>query len=138
MITQEGGIAVRLINKTGAPTVKGSVVHPSSAVNNAFVLAEIGVPDPIGVVYEDGIPDGDMAWVVINGVAEVLFVSGTTRAHMARTFLSTEAGSFVAGQALSEPLPSSPFATDKHFCEIGHVLETRIGAGLAKCTLHFN
>ena len=44
----------------------------------------------------------------------------------------------ISGQALNEAVPTSPFATDKHFCEIGHVLETRTGAGLAKVNLHFN
>ena len=44
----------------------------------------------------------------------------------------------MSGQALSEALAAPPFATDKHFYEIGHVLESRVGAGLAKCILHFN
>lgn len=29
-------------------------------------------------------------------------------------------------------------AVATHFTEIGHCIETRVGAGLARCVLHFN
>jgi len=45
---------------------------------------------------------------------------------------------YIDGQAKSEAVPTSPFATDKHFSEIGHVLESRTGEGLAKVYLDFN
>ncbi len=64
-------------------------------------------------------------------------LSNTTAGQLARTFVTADAG-FVAGRALAENVPTAPFASDKHFCEIGHVAETRVGAGLAKVNLHFN
>lgn len=138
-LTVEGGIAVKLTNKTGATSVKGYAVrvYSATAVDNAVGLTIDTAPDCCGVVYEAGIADGSEMWVVISGIAEVYFIGSTTRGHLARTFLAAEAG-YVSGQALSEAVPSPPFDTDKHFCEIGHVLASRTGAGLAKVALHFN
>jgi hypothetical protein len=138
-ITPEGGIAIKLTNKTGAPSVKGEVVAPYSAtaVDNAVKKIVVDEPDPIGVFYESDIADGAEAWIVIAGIAEVYFIGNTTRGHIARGFITGDAG-YVAGQALSEAVPTSPFATDKHFYEIGHLLASRTGAGLAKTAVHFN
>lgn len=136
-VTAEGGFFVNMINKTGAASVKGTVVCQDSTVSNAVNKTVVDVPDAIGVIYDDGVPDGSFVRVVISGIADVYFVGNTTRKHLARTFITADAG-YVAGQALSEAVPSAPFATDKHFCEIGHVLESRTGAGLAKVDLHFN
>ena len=139
-VTAEGGIAVKLTNKTGGATVKGEVVavYTASAINNAVKKIEKDVPDPIGVFYESGVADGSESWVVISGIADVYFTGNTTRGHLARGYLTADGAGYVAGQALSEAVPSSPFASDKHFYEIGHVLESRTGAGLAKCVIHFN
>lgn len=135
--TPEGGLAIKLINKTGNPSIKGYCVTAGSGVNDSVVLVEIGVPNCIGVFYEDGVADGQESWVVVSGIAEVYFWGNTTRGHLARTGIASDTGE-VSGQALSESVPTTPFATDKHFCEIGHVLESRSGAGLAKIVLHFN
>ena len=138
-LTPEGGVAVRMINKTGSSSIKGIVVgvYNDSEINNAVNNIVLDVPDPIGVVYESGVSDGFDVWVVVSGIAEVLFIGGTTRGHLARGFVDADSG-YIAGQALSEAVPTSPFATDKHFYEIGHLIESRSGAGLAKCVLHFN
>lgn len=135
-ITEDGGLAVQYINKTGSPTVKGYCVTTGS-VDNGVILVPINAPNCIGVFLDTGIADGELAWVVISGIAQVYFIGDTTRGHLARTGLSADTGE-VSGQALSEAVPTSPFASDKHFCEIGHVLESRTGAGLAKVNLHFN
>ena len=136
-VSPEGGIMVRLTNKTGAASVKGNVVTNSATTANAVTLAVDGEPDAFGVFYASGIADGSEAWVVVSGIADVYFIGSTTLGHLARTFISGEAG-YVTGQAISEAIPAAPFATDKHFCEIGHLLESRVGSGLAKCVLHFN
>lgn len=136
-VTPEGGTAILLTNKTGANSVKGEVVSVSPTFNNAVAKIIVNVPDPIGVFYESGIADGSEVWIVVSGIADVYFIGNTTRGHLARGFITADAG-YVTGQVLSEAVPTSPFATDKHFYEIGHVLESRTGAGLAKCVLHFN
>lgn len=135
--TPEGGRAVRRINKTGAASVKGTVVRVSDTVDFGVRLIVVDVPSPIGVVYESGVPDGSPVWVVTSGDADVLFVGSVTRDHLARGFVAGDAG-YEPGKALSEALPTAPFATDKHFYEIGHTLQNRTGAGLARVTLHFN
>lgn len=138
MFTSTGGLAIKLTNKTGGASVKGEVVCLNSAQNNSVIKIVKDVPDPIGVFHESGVADGLETWVVVSGIADVYFVGDTTRGHLARGFLTSDGAGYVTGQALSEAVPSSPFASDKHFYEIGHVLEARTGAGLAKCILHFN
>jgi len=137
-ITQDGGYAIKLTNKTGGLSVKGEIVTPDATVDNAVSKIVVDVPNPIGVFYESNVADGDEAWIVVSGIADVYFVGNSTRSHIARGFLTADGGSYVTGQALSEAVPTSPFAVDKHFYEIGHVIESRVGAGLAKCILHFN
>jgi len=131
-ITPEGGRAVLM--KAGEALVKGNVVH-ITGVNTVSKIVQ-DVPDPIGSVYADA-ASGANVWVVVDGIADIYFTGSTTAGYLARGFISTDVG-YVAGQALNEAVPTSPFASDKHFYEIGHVLETRTGAGLAKCVLHFN
>ena len=136
--TIEGGHAVKLTNKTGANTVKGEMVTTSSSYDNAVSKIVKDVPNPIGVFYESGIADGAEAWVVVGGRADVYYVGDTVRGQLSRGFLTADGASYVTGQALAENIPTSPFASDKHFYEIGHLLESRTGAGLAKTILHFN
>lgn len=135
--TEDGGLAIKLTNKTGAASVKGYLVHNSSAVDNAVVLSQIDIPDCVGVFLESDVADGEEAWIAVAGIADVYFSGDSTRGHMARVGVSQDTGK-ANGQAISEAIPTSPFASDKHFAEIGHVLESRTGAGLAKCVLHFN
>lgn len=128
---------VYMINKTGAASVKGEVVTVHGSVDNAVAKIAIDTANPIGVFEESGIPDGVLAPIKKSGIADVYFIGNATRGHLARTFITGDDG-FVAGQALSEPYPTAPFATDKHAGELGHCLESRTGPGLAKCMLHFN
>lgn len=135
--TAEGGLAVKLINKTGAPTVKGYCVSVGSAADNGVHLVAVGAPDCIGVFYESDVAADEATWVVISGIADVYFWTDTVRGYFVRTGTASDTGE-VSGQAIAEAVPTTPFATDKHFMEIGHCIETRTGAGLAKCVLHFN
>lgn len=136
-VTDDGGLAIKLTNKTGAASVEGYIVTPDLSVDNAVRLATIDGANGIGVFLESGVADGDEAWVVVSGIAKVYFSNAPTRGYLARTGLTADEGE-VAGQALSEAYPVSPFTTDKHFCEIAHILESKTEAGLAKCILHFN
>jgi hypothetical protein len=135
--TADGGLAILLVNKTGAASIKGYCVTAASTGTDHVDVVPIGVPNPIGVFLDSGVPDGQNAWVVVSGRAYVYFWDSTVRGYLARTGIAADTGE-VAGQALSEAIPTSPFDVDKHFCEIGHCLETRTGAGLALVDLHFN
>lgn len=135
-ISPEGGVCARMINKTGGASVKGTLVQPAS-VANGFSLCTVGDPDIIGIVYDEGIAADGQCWVVTSGIADVFFVGNTTIRYLARMCASGDSGA-ANGKAIAETAPTSPFATDKHFQEIGHVIEARTGAGLAKCVVHFN
>lgn len=137
-ITPDGGLAVKMTNKTGAATVKGYCVSNSGTVENAVRLTPVDEPTCMGVCYNSGIADGLETWIIVSGLAYVYFWGATTIGHMARTGLAADAG-VTAGQAASEAFPAAPgFSTDAHFCKIGNVLETIASAGLAKCVLQFN
>lgn len=135
--TPEGGTARLLINKTGAPSVKGYVVTADTTQDFAVKLIEIDIPAPVGIIYEDGVPDGSPVWVVTDGIADIYFANAVNRGTFGRGFVTGDAG-YVSGQALCEALPTAPFATDKHFYEICHPMQTTAGPGLARCLIHFN
>lgn len=136
-ITPEGGLAYWIINKTGAPSFKGAVLETSATTANAVELIGIDDADPIAVVYDDGIADGELMRVVFSGKAQVFFVGSVGFHEFARVTVAADVGA-EAGKAIAEVVPTPPFSTDKHFQEIGHVLEARVGAGLALVNLHFN
>jgi len=135
--TPEGGIATRVINDTGAPSIKGTVVHASPNIDNAVSLIPIDNPDPCGIVYDNGIPDGEYIWIVQHLKAEVLYSTPVTRGTFSRCPLAAD-GAGIVGRAINEVLPIPPFATDKHFLEIGHPTETIAAPGLAMTFIHFN
>jgi len=134
--TAEGGIAIRMINKTGAPSVKGYLIVPSQTVDNGFVYQPADEADVCGIVYESGKADGELCLVVIQGKAEIYYNSATTTGLFARGQVTADGGT--PGHVIAEAVPTSPFATDKHFLEVGHILQSIGGAGLALTLLHWN
>lgn len=68
--TNEGGLGLRLLNRTGELSIPGTVVSVSSFGDESVVLCGSG-DFPVGVVY-DAIPDGEAVLVLIAGVADVL------------------------------------------------------------------
>ena len=124
---------VQLINKTGANSVKGSVVSISDTTDNAFRLNPIDGDMPIGVVYQNGVADGSLCLIITGGIAEVLLVDGvaSTRSYIGYS------SSTVAGRIdTSASVPAALL----HFREIGHTLESKTGGTniLCKCIIHFN
>jgi hypothetical protein len=68
-ITDEGGTTTVLVNDTGANSVKGTLVKGSSSGASSVVA---GDTTWVGVIYEDGIKDGNDVRVVVSGIAQVL------------------------------------------------------------------
>ncbi len=134
-LTAEGGLAVLMTNGTGATSVKGSLVAASTAADRAFVL-QANEYDAIGAVYESGVANGSDCWVVVSGVAEVLFKDtvGSTRGNILIADAVDGRGSDIANPGSGLP------AVETHFKECGHVLETKAGGTgvLVLCALHFN
>ena len=137
MLTQEGGYAIKITNRTGETSVKGKVVSTSPDYDNAVRLCPVDSPAPVGVIYEDGIANGSEMWVVVSGIAEVLFVNNVERNWLGRVCRSDDS-SYEDGKGWGEVLPTAPFATDKHFQEFSHILETKTAGNLTKVILHYN
>ena len=133
--TAEGGLAIKLTNKTGSASVKGSVVSCSTGTDNAFML-QANEYDSIGVIYENDVADASECWVVVAGIAEVLLKNSTASTRGDIAFAADTDGRFIS----TTPGGSPPVATDTHFKEIGHVLETKSSGTnvLCKCVIHFN
>jgi hypothetical protein len=138
--TEEGGLAIRLINDTGGASAKGSVVDSSSSVEAGVSLEGAGGLDPIGVIYDDGVANGDWVWVVVSGIADVLLEDGTASGY--GNWVETSGTTAGRADATNVAPPASGVINEiqEHFREIGHCLESQ-GAGtnvLARCVLHFN
>ncbi len=128
-MTTIGGYAVKLTNKTGGNTVAGQLVIASTGTTDAFATAGANEDNVIGAVLDAGVADGAEAWVVTGGIADVLMDGGGSE-FGDRIISSSTAG--------SADVWNVGGAVATHFLEIGHCLETRIGAGLARINIHFN
>jgi hypothetical protein len=137
--TLEGGLAVKLTNKTGAASVKGQVVMADTTTDNAFKTATADTPMPLGVVYDSGVADGSECWVVCQGIAEVLLKDSTASTRGYWVKMSDDTAGRVDATSASPPGGSVENVED-HLSEVGHCLESK-GSGtdvLAKVLLHFN
>lgn len=130
-LTAIGGYAIKLTNKTGGNTVAGQLVavYSASAIDDAFKTSAANDDGVFGVVLDAGVADGSEAWIIVSGIADVLMDGGGS-ARGDRIISSATAG--------SADVWNVGGAVATHFQEIGHCIETRTGAGLAKCVLHFN
>lgn len=134
--TADGGIAVQLINKTGAASVKGSVVSAGS-IDKSFAL-NTNEFNAIGAVFEADVADGSPCWVTFAGMAYVLLADGT--AATAGYWVKSHATDGRADASAALPTGGSFAGVDDHFKEIGHCLETKIAGTnvLCKIMMHFN
>lgn len=126
-MSAEGGHLIKLTNRTGGNSVEGELVQSAPGVDDAFITAAADELMVIGVVYEAGIADQSECWIVVGGIANVL-IDGGGCDHGDRLVSSGTAG--------SAEVDNGPTVAG-HFQEIGHSIETRVGAGLARAVLHF-
>jgi hypothetical protein len=133
-ITPEGGFAVSLTNKTGAPSVKGSIVSLSTGTDNAFALSAVDASGVVGVVYEAGKADAAKCFVVVKGIAETLFTNNVTHGMYARAPVAADTDE-VAGSAVGAAIPANTFNTDVYLARFGFVLESKNAGTLAKVLL---
>lgn len=132
--TAEGGDVFWMTNATGSATVKGTIVEASATVDDGFDVAGLDCDDPIGVVYDDGVPDGERCRIVHNGKAHVLVEASqaVTRTNWLRT------SSSAVGRV--HPAASPPGADPSHWQEVGHAVESVAGGAnvLVLAAIHFN
>ncbi len=124
-----GGHLIKLTNKTGGNTVAGELVQVDTTTNEAFDTCDESSDGCFAVILDGSVSDGSEAWVVVGGIADVLIDEGgcTRGDRMITSATSGSAATWNVGGAVAT-----------HFQEIGHCIETRVGAGLARCVLHFN
>lgn len=138
-ITDEGGIAVALINKTGAASIKGTIIA-SGSVSESFTTCPADLESPIGVVYESGIADGERCLVVMYGVVDVLLQNSTVGVYPGWVRISATAAG--RADATNAGPPGGAIAElGRHMREIGHTLEAVSPGGtdqLCRIMLHFN
>lgn len=133
MLTAIGGFAVRMKNRTGGTSVKGTLLAASDAAFNGAGIAASNAVDVIGAMYESGVAAGDDCWVVVGGAAEVKLENdvASTRGHWVGS-------SSTSGRALTKSAPSSQA---EHFQEVGHCVQTVAGdpaGALCRIIMHFN
>ena len=129
-ITAEGGLAIQVTNKTGAPSVQGTIVSIKSGVDMCAELTPVDATHCLGVVYNAGVHDNEYMWVVIAGLADVLMKNDATLGQQCRIPLSTDTGE-VAGYAMA----AAQAATASVY-KIGDILETKTADTLCKVLLH--
>jgi hypothetical protein len=134
--TSEGGLAVLMTNRTGAASVKGSVVTASHDYDNAFSL-QTEEFEAAGIVYDSGVADGSECWVVASGIADVLVKDGIAASRGSWTKCADVDGRC---EPTTPPTGIGALSTSDHFREIGHCLESKAAGTnvLAKVLLHFN
>jgi len=133
-MTAIGGFAIKLTNKTGTNSVGGQLVECDSSTDDAVELNDIAGDHCIGVFLDDGIADGEEAWVVISGVAEVALDDNVEAIRGYWMGSGAEEG-------YARTLATPPVS--RHWEEIGHCCESVAAGGAgthikARCILHFN
>ena len=131
--TTDGGMYQTFINNTGLPSIKGTIVIASNAITNGVKIATANSFVSIGVIYDDGILNGQPIKVVICGKAKVLLKNGQSCIQGDWLGVSDNAGRMYSNGA-------EPPSTSDHNREIGHSLESKSSGinVLALVTLHFN
>lgn len=137
--TFEGGLAVKMLNKTGSNSVKGTVVYLSTTTERAVDINPADEDEAMGIIYDDDIADGEFVWIVIQGIVDILIQDGqtTTVGFWVRTSI-TQAGR--ADITNAGPPGGGVTEIDRHFRELGHCQETKSSGTdvLARCIIHFN
>lgn len=135
-VTNERGVVLRYINRTGHTSVKGELVSPSTTTDRE-VVAQAVEYDTFGVIAQAGIAEGADVWVwTIGAVCQVLFKDtvAATRGHL---LIAADTD----GRAIDLPNPGEGLpAIEVHFKECGHVMQSQAAGTnvLALVTLHFN
>lgn len=130
LIDNNGAICVKLTNKTGAASVRGESVEPSSTTDFAVMQAASNDINPLGTFRDDGVADGSEAWIATEGLCPARTdAGGATRAYWAGS-------SATAGRV--DGVNNSPPSTAQHFQEMGHFLDTVAANATGTIIAHHN
>ncbi len=123
-----GGVGVQLINDTGSASVKGTVVEMSANLDDAVDIAAANATDPVGVILDDGVADGEIVTVMVSGYVQVL-VGATPMVRKDRLVCGPSPGAVIPN--------NTPSATD-HWKEVGHAGRSAAASTLVWAMIHFN
>ena len=131
VITDEGGFAVKLTSD--AAITRGYSVYSVGTSDDLRVLHSAGDTDlPFGIAYNSTSGAGEEVIVVTSGIAYVYCLAtgavDPTRGNI--LYMSSTAGQLDHASVLP--------AVAKHNREHGHLIESRVGAGLVRAVIHFN
>ena len=136
--TGERGLQIKLINKTGAASVKGSVLSSSPGTDQGVELCPADAYDPMAICYEAGVADGSEMWCWMPGsMCQMLLEDGTasTRDYWVRDSVT------VAGRAdatNASPPGGTIVALEAHSKELGHAAESKASGTNVLCLIHFH
>jgi hypothetical protein len=124
------GFAEWYVNKTGAPTVKGSVVECGVPHEDAVQLSHADSKITLGVLLDDGVQDGAPCRVVVSGRVHVLLKNGVSTLPGYCMFVNDVVGR--ADASVEPPVISVP-----EVCKLlGTALETVAGGIDKLCLMH--
>lgn len=131
--TPEGGVAVFMLNMTGATLLKGRVVKADPTGTQRVQLVAVNDDMPFGVVYND-IPTGQSGLIVFTGIVDV-WEDGTTGINVPPGYIIHVSATTPGTVVSSAVLP----AVVQHNREVGHTIGSKgAAAGLVRCIIHFN
>jgi hypothetical protein len=136
--TGERGQQIKITNRTGATSVKGSVLEPSDTYDVAVALSPANSFDPVYICAESGVADGSDMWVwCVGSICQVLLQdsTGTTRGYWVKVS-DTQAGRADATNAA--PPGGTIAALEDHSSELGHTGESKTAGTNVLCLLHFH
>lgn len=134
--TGERGTLTKYINRTGGVSVKGSAVSCSPTTDREVVL-QSSEYDVIGIVADDGVPEGSEVWIWKSGsTCLVLYENSTTVTRGQLVIAAPTDGRLTT---VAAPGPGIPTA-DTHFKENGHAAESKAPGTnvLGLADIHFN
>jgi hypothetical protein len=131
-VPETGGLIEWYYNRTGSNTVKGTVVDLSDTHDDSVKVIPGDGLDPIGVILDDGVANGQLCRVCVQGKCQVLLKNTTSGTREYWVSVSDVAGRADATTA------APPGAILTHFREIGHCMETVSGGTDVLCWIHLH
>jgi hypothetical protein len=132
--TNERGFLVKMLNKTGVSSVKGTLLSPSTAVDRGVIL-QANEYDTIAICQEAGIADGSEMWCwQVGSICQALLKNTITAARGELALAADTDGRLDRAVNPGSGLP----ATDTHFKEVGHVMQNVTGGTDQLCLISFH
>jgi len=143
--TDEGGLAVRLINKTGAASIKGTAVCIDGTTAFGVTETVVAATNNFGIIAESGIADGSDVWVTFAGKALVAFHDNVgVKGNYVRTPIAADAANAVkekytflathAATAAGSILVKLPSLTAVSVALVGNETVNQVATAIAAAT----